>query len=75
MLIPGQRIKRTRLIQSKKHIVGVEVEMAIPDQVASEPCHEPDTVRLLREVKERADRGDVEWLSAHGRVYRALDAA
>ena len=30
MRIPGQRVKRTRLIQTEKYVVAVEVEMVIP---------------------------------------------
>ncbi|MFO0904039.1 MAG: hypothetical protein U0939_13630 [Pirellulales bacterium] len=41
----------------------------------SEPCFEAETIQLLREVKERAELGDVEWLAQHGKVYEAMDAA
>jgi len=30
MRIPGERIKRTRLIQTEKYVVAIEVEMVIP---------------------------------------------
>ena len=62
MRIPGQRIKRTRLIQTEKYVVAVEVEMVIPVDDPSEPCYESETVQLLREIKEHAERGDVAWL-------------
>jgi hypothetical protein len=75
MRIPGERIKRTRLIQTEKYVVAVEVEMVIPAEDPSEPCYESETVQLLREIKEHADRGDVEWLTRHGKVYAALEAA
>ncbi len=75
MRIPGKRIKRTRLIQSEKYVVAVEVEMVIPDDEPSEPCYEAETVGLLREVKEHADREDVSWLLNHGKVYAAMGAA
>jgi hypothetical protein len=75
MRIPGQRIKRTRLIQTEKYVVAVEVEMVIPVDDPSEPCYEAETVQLLREIKERAVRNDVAWLSQHGKVYAAVDAA
>ena len=51
-------------------MVAVEVEMVIPADDPSEPCLEAETVSLLRQVRERAERGDVEWLKQHGRVYR-----
>ncbi len=75
MRLSGKRVKRTRLIQSERYIVAVEVEMVIPPDDPSEPCYEAETVELLREVKERAEIGDVAWLKQHGRVYAAVDAA
>lgn len=75
MRIQGKRIKRTRLIQAEKYVVAVEVEMVIPVDDPSEPCYESETVQLLRQIKEHADRGDVAWLSRHGKVYAAVDAA
>ncbi len=75
MRIPGQRIKRTRLIQTDKYVVAVEVELVIPVDDPSEPCYESETIQLLREVNDRADRGDVEWLTTKGKVYAAVGAA
>jgi len=72
MRIPGQRIRRTRLIQSDRYVVAVEVEMVVPPDDPSEPCYESETVNLLREVKERADAGDVAWLRQRGKVYEAV---
>lgn len=69
------RYKRTRLIQSDKYVVAVEVEMVIPEEDPSEPCYEPDTINHLRKIQESADRGDVDWLKTQGKVYEALDAA
>jgi hypothetical protein len=59
MQIQGERVKRTRLIQTEQYVVAVEVEMVIPADDPSEPCYEPETVQLLREVKEHAERGDL----------------
>jgi hypothetical protein len=75
MRIPGQRIKRTRLIQTERYVVAVEVEMVIPVDDPSEPCYESETVQLLREIKERAERGDLTWLTRRGKVYAAVGAA
>ena len=72
MRIPGQRIKRTRLIQAEKYVVAVEVEMVIPVDDPSEPCYESETVQLLREIKEHAERGDLAWLTKQGKVYAAV---
>ena len=75
MRIPGKRIKRTRLIQTERYVVAVDVEMVIPADDPSEPCYEAETVKLLKEVKERAERGEESWLKQHGKVYAALGAA
>ena len=75
MRIPGERIKRTRLIQTDKYVVAVEVDMVIPADDPREPCYEAETVNLLREVKERAERGELDWLKQHGKVYSAVSAA
>lgn len=73
MRIPGERIKRTRLVQSEKYVIAVEVEMVIPVDDPSEPCYEPETVQLLREIKQRAEQGDVAWLAKKGKVYAAME--
>jgi hypothetical protein len=75
MRIPGQRIKRTRLVQTDKYVIAIEVELVIPPDDPSEPCYESETIQLLREVRERAEQGDVAWLSQKGKVYAALGAA
>jgi hypothetical protein len=75
MRIAGQRIKRTRLILTEKYVVAVEVELVVPVDDPSEPCYESETVQLLREINEHAEREDVAWLSKRGKVYAAVDAA
>jgi hypothetical protein len=75
MRISGERIKRTRLIQTDKYVVAVEVEMVIPVDDPSEPCYEAETIQLLREIKEHAELGDVAWLMQKGKVYAAVGAA
>ena len=75
MRIPGQPIKRTRLVQTDKFVIAVEVEMVIPPDDPSEPCYESETVQLLREIREHAERDDVAWLTKRGKVYAALEAA
>ncbi len=74
MRIEGKRLKRTRLIEKGRYVVSVEVEMVVPMEDASEPCYEPETVELLREVAERAEQGDVEWLRRHGKVFELVDS-
>jgi hypothetical protein len=75
MRITGERIKKTRLVQTEQYVVAVEVEMVIPIDDPDEPCYEAETVQFLREVKERAERGELKWLQEHGKVYAAVGAA
>jgi hypothetical protein len=75
MRLPGERVKRTRLIQTDRYVVAVEVEMVIPPDDPSEPCYEAATVQFLKEVRDRAEHGDVNWLRQQGRVYEAVEAA
>jgi hypothetical protein len=74
MQIEGRRLKRTRLIERGRYVVSVAVEMVVPTEDDSEPCYEPETVELLREVAERAEQGDVEWLRRHGRVFELVES-
>ena len=67
MRIPGHRIKRTRLIQTEKYVIAVEVEMVVPVDDPSEPCYESETVQLLREIREHAEG----WGTLHGWPRRA----
>ena len=68
MRIPGKRISRTRLIQTEKYVVAVEVEMVVPVGDPSEPCYESETVQLLREIKDVSDAAQQSkrWTSAIG---------
>jgi hypothetical protein len=75
MRIEGERIKTTRLIQTEWYVVAVEVEMVIPKDDLSERCYEAETVKFLREVKERAECDELGWLKQHGKVYAAVGAA
>ena len=75
MCFSKNRIKRTRLIQTDKFVVAVEVEMVVPADDPREPCYESATIQLLREIKEHAEREDVAWLTKRGKVYAAVDAA
>jgi hypothetical protein len=75
MRISGERIKKTRFIQTEKYVVAVDVEMVIPADDPSEPCYEAETVNFLREVKARAEGDELNWLKQHGKVYAAVGAA
>ena len=74
MRLTGERVKRTRLIQTDKYVVAVEVEMVIPVDDPSEPCYEHEAIQLFREIRERARQGDLDWLRQHGTVYEAVGA-
>jgi hypothetical protein len=54
--------------------VRVEVDAVIPDDDPSEPCFEPATVEFLREVHDRAQAGDIDWLRRIGDVYVRMTA-
>ena len=68
----AKRIRRTRLVQTERYVVAVEVDLVIPSDDPSEPCYDPPTVKLLKDVKEHAERGDLDWLMRHGKVYAAV---
>jgi hypothetical protein len=73
MRIPGKRVKRIRYIQTAKLIVAVDTEMVIPPSDPSEPCLEPETVALLRDIHQHAEAGDIAWLQSRGKVYQLVD--
>jgi hypothetical protein len=75
MRIAGKRVKRLRWVHTDRYVVAVEVEAVIPIDDPSEPCYESETVQFMREVQERAQRGDLDWLREHGKVYEAVDVA
>ncbi len=74
MRIEGKRLRRTRLIEKGRYVVSVDVKMVVPTEDDSEPCYEPETVELLREVADRAAQGDVEWLRRHSKVFELVDS-
>jgi hypothetical protein len=69
-----KRLKRTRLIQSDRYVVAVEVELVIPVDDPSEPCYEAETIQHLKDVRDQADRGNLAWLQQHGKVYESVTA-
>ena len=54
-------------------IVAVDAEMVIPLSDPSEPCLEPETVALLRDIHQHAEAGDIAWLQSRGKVYQLVD--
>ena len=74
MRIEGKRIRQTRLVQGGRFVVAVEVDMVIPPDDPSEPCYESETIELLREIAQHAQRGDKQWIKQHGVVYELADS-
>lgn len=66
-------MKRTRLVHTDRYVIAVDVEMVVPDEDPSEPCYEAETIARLRQIEERANAGEVDWLKTQGRVYESLD--
>ena len=58
---------------TERFIVSLEVKVVIPDADPSVPCCEAQTVALLKEVQHRAEQGDRDWLTRHGRVYELVE--
>ena len=69
MKFEGKRVKQIRWVHAGPCVVRVEVDAVIPVDYASEPCFEPTTVEFLREVHERAEARDIDWLNNVGDVY------
>lgn len=74
MKVKQRRETRTRLIQSGRFVVAVPIEVTYPIDQPDEPCYGPDAVKLIKEVSQRAESGDVDWLKRHGTVYERLEA-
>lgn len=71
MRLPGERVRRTRWVHTDRVAVAIEVEAVIPPDDPRDACFEPETVQLLRQVRERAEAGNLDWLRQHGRVHVA----
>jgi hypothetical protein len=69
MILPGKRIRVERWIHAARCVVRVEVDAVIPDADPSEPCLEPETIRYMDELQEKADRGLIDELAKVGDVY------
>lgn len=67
-----RREKRKRWVQRGQFAVEVEVDVVFPVDDPTEPCLEPQTVRWLDEIAQKAQQGDVEYLRKVGRVFQAM---
>jgi hypothetical protein len=73
MRVPGKRVKERQFIERGRLVVAVEVDLVYPDFDPDEPCYESETIEFLREVAERAERADLDWLRSHGTVYELIE--
>jgi hypothetical protein len=69
MSITGKRVQVVEWIYSGSCAVRVELPAIVPDEDPTEPCFEPETVRLLDRMQRWADGGDVDKLAKFGQVY------
>ena len=69
MELPGERTKIVRWIRGSNFVVRVEVDAIIPDFDPSEPYLEPEAIRFLDDVKDKANRGLIGELEKVGEVY------
>jgi hypothetical protein len=69
MGLQGKQTKIERWIHASACVVRVEVDAIIQDADPSEACLEPQTVRFLDELQQKADRGLINELAGVGDVY------
>ena len=74
MEFQGKRVRISRWIHAGLCVVRVEVDAVVPEDDPSEPCFEPATVEFLRDVRARAEAGDLDWLKNIGEVYTRIPA-
>jgi hypothetical protein len=74
-MLQGKRVKIEQWIHARPCVVRVEVEAVIPDADPSEPCLEPQTIRYLDDIQQKANQGLVAELSKIGDVYVRQSAA
>ena len=67
-----RREKRKRWVQRGQFAVEVEVDVIFPADLPNEPCLEPQTVRWLDEIAQKAQQGDLDYLRKVGRVFQAV---
>ena len=67
-----RREKRKRWVQRGQYAVEVDIEVVFPVEDPTEPCLEPQTVRWLDEIAQKAQQGDIDYLRKVGRVFQAV---
>ncbi len=75
MPLRGKHVRIERWIHAIPCVVRVEVDAVIPDADPSEPCLEPQKIRFLDDLQQKADLGLIKELAAVGDVYVRQTAA
>lgn len=70
--VPGKRVEERQFTERGRFVVAVEVDLIYPDFDPDEPYYESETIELLREVAERAERADLDWLRFHGTIHELI---
>jgi hypothetical protein len=69
MPLKGKKVRIERWIHAASCVVRVEVDAIVPEADPSEPCLEPQTIRYLDELQNKADLGLINDLAQAGDVY------
>jgi hypothetical protein len=75
MPLQGKRTKLERWIHAESCVVRVYVDAIIPEADPTEACLEPQTIRYLDELQQKADQGLIFELAKAGDVYVRQTAA
>lgn len=65
----GQTIQTKQWVHGQQAVVCVEVPAIQPTDDPDELFFKPDTIRLLEQVQQWADEGNVDELARYGPVY------
>lgn len=64
-----------KLVKTDKYVVEVDVNWIYPEEDRSEQCMTAESVKLLKEVEERANNDEFYWLTKNGfNVYKNINA-
>ena len=69
MLIDGKHTRVIKWIHGDLCVLRVEVDAIVPTFDPDEPYLEPTVVKLLDQLQEMANAGQIDELAKHGRVY------
>ena len=64
-----------KLVKTDKYVVEIDVNWIYPEDDRSEPCMTAESVKLLKEVEDRANADDIYWLTKNKFiVYKNINA-